>query len=196
MKRLPGMLASFHARKSIWKGVYTPSFISFFGLYGRSWEKDHPSTFQLGTFPFISFYAFSDIGTVIYEKYHYGLSLSSFPSLSSRKDFRKNLVSFMLVKVFEQSSSHYRFNLFHPGWTTYDKEVYLPQRLEELSIVYFYRFLGFGDYLWKRDHIGVFFLFLDSLKMKTPSIIYCIGIDKNPWDSVILSILISLLCAP
>ena len=37
----------------------------------------------------------------------------------------------------------------------------------------------------KRDHIGVFFLFLDSLKMKTPSSIYFLGLTKNPRDHVI-----------
>ena len=38
-------------------------FISFFGLHILFKEKDHPSTFQLVKFPFVSFYALSDIGT-------------------------------------------------------------------------------------------------------------------------------------
>ena len=61
-----------------------------------------------------------------YEKYHHRLSLSSFPSFSSRKYFWANLVSFMLVKIFESPSSQYRFNLSHPDWTTNSKEFSHP----------------------------------------------------------------------
>ena len=137
-------------------------------------------------FPFVSFYAFSDIGTILYEKSHYRLSLSSFPTFSPRKDCRANLVSFMLVKVFEQSSSQYRFNLFRSSWNTNGKEVFLPQRFWGFSCAHFYPFSDSGDYIWKRDHNGVFFLSSDSVKMKTPSSVFFVGLAKNPRDRVIM----------
>ena len=55
----------------------------------------------------------------------------------------------------------------------------------EISFVNLYTFAGLGDYIQKRDHIGVFFQFLDSLKMKTRSSIYFFGIPKNPQYCVI-----------
>ena len=76
--------------------------------------------------PLHPFYALSSRGAELDEKAHNGLSLSSFPAFSSRKDFRANLVSFMLVKLSEQPSSQYRFNLFWPNWTTNCKEVSHP----------------------------------------------------------------------
>ena len=54
------------------------------------------------------------------------MSISSFPSVSTRKDYRANLVSFILIKLFEWPSSQYRFNLFQPDWTTNGKEVSHP----------------------------------------------------------------------
>ena len=137
-------------------------------------------------FTFVSFYDLSNIGTVTYEKDHYGLSLNSFPYLSSRKYLRENLVSFMLIKVFEWLSSHYRFNLSRPDWTANSKEFFLPQRFGELSYAHFYPFLVSRYYIRKRDHTGVFFLFSDSLKMKTPTSIYLLELAKNPWDRVIM----------
>ena len=95
--------------------------LTFSGLVRIPMVKKSLFFQRLGELSFVYFYAFSDIGTVLYEKYYYGLSLSSFPALSSRKYFRTNLVSFMLVKVFELTSMQYRFNLFHPGWTTNGK---------------------------------------------------------------------------
>ena len=157
-------------------------FITFFGLHRILKEKDHPSSFQLGTFPFVSFYDFSKIGTILYEKVHYGLSLRSFRAFSSRKDYRANLVSFMLVKVFEWPSSQYRFNLFQHDWTTNGKEVSHPLWMSELSYVYFYPFSGIGDYQWKRAPTGVFFVLSDFLKLKAPLSIYFHRLAKNTWD--------------
>ena len=131
-------------------------------------------------FPFVLFYAFLDIGTVLYKKYHYRLSLSSFPTFSPRKDYQANLVLFMFIKLFERLSSQYRFNLFWPDSTINDKEVFLPKRLGDFSCTKFYPFSDSGDYIQKTDHAGVFFLFSDSLKMKTPSSIYFLGLSKNP----------------
>ena len=55
----------------------------------------------------------------------------------------------------------------------------------ELYYVYFYLFSGTGDYQRKRAHTGVFFLFLDSQKMKTPMSTYLLRLAKNPRDHVI-----------
>ena len=84
----------------------------------------------------------------------------------------------MLIKLCELPSSQYRFNLFRANWTTNSKEVFLPQRLGELSYAHFYPFSESGEYIQKGDHTGVFFLFLESLNIKTPSSIYFIGIAK------------------
>ena len=86
----------------------------------------------------------------------------------------------MLVKEFEQSSSQYRFNLFQLDWNTNSKEFFLPLKMGELSYTHFYLFSNSRDYIQKRDHIGLFFLFSDSQKMKTPSSIYFLGIAKKP----------------
>ena len=75
------------------------------------------------------------------------------------------------------------FNLLWPNWTTNGKEVFLPQRLGDISFVHFYPYSCLGDYIQKRDHTGV--LFLDSLKMRTPSSIYFLELAKNPQDCVI-----------
>ena len=91
-------------------------------------EKDPLSTCKPRPFPSAYFYAFSGKQAALYKKAHYGLSLSSFPAFSSRKDCRANLVSFMLVKVSEWSSSQYRFNLFQPYWTINGKYVSYPPK--------------------------------------------------------------------
>ena len=136
-------------------------------------------------FPFASFYAFSGTGSELYEKDHHGLSLSSFPAFSSRKYYQENLVSFMLIKLFEWPSSQCKFNLFRPAWTTNGKEVSYPlKRVGELFDVHFYPFSDTGDYQQKIDPTGVFFMFSDSQKMK-PSSFYSLGLTKNPWDCVI-----------
>ena len=134
------------------------------------------------TFSLCILLSLSGIGTVHYEKAHYGLSLSSFPTFSSRKYHQAILVSFMLVKVSEWMSSQYRFNLFWPNWTTNGKEVSHPLQDGELSYVYFYPFSGIGDYQWKRAPTRVFFMLSDSLKLKAPLSIYFLRLAKNPWD--------------
>ena len=111
-----------------WKWCPCSLIYLLFWLCRPSNEKDHLGTFKPRLFPSAYFYAFSGIGATLYEKSHHGLSLRSFPSFLSRKYCRTNLVSFMLVKLFEWSSSQYRFNLFRPDWTTNGKEFFLPQK--------------------------------------------------------------------
>jgi len=60
------------------------------------------------------------------------------------------------------------------------KKSLIPSRMGELSYVYFYPFLGIGDYQQKRAPTGVFFMLSDSLKLKAPSSIYLLGLTKNP----------------
>ena len=59
----------------------------------------------------------------------------------------------------------------------------IPYRMGELSYVYFYPFSGTGDYQRKRAPTGVFFVLLDSLKLKSPSSIYFLELAKNPQDT-------------
>ena len=65
------------------------------------------------------------------------------------------------------------------GLTTVKKSL-IPYRMGELSYIYFYPFLGTRDYQQKRAPTGVFFVLLESLNLKAPSIIYLLGITINP----------------
>ena len=62
------------------------------------------------------------------------------------------------------------------------KKSLIPQRMGEISYVYFYPFSSTGYYQRKRSPIGVFFMLSDSLKLKAPSSIYFLGLTKNPPD--------------
>ena len=136
-------------------------------------------------FPFASFYAFSGFGTKIYEKAHHGLSLSSFTSFSSRQERRANLVSFMLVKYLNDRPVSIGLTFSNLMGLPTVKKSLIPYRMGELSYVYFYPFLGIGYYQWKRSPTRVFFVLLDSLKLKAPLSIYFLGLAKNPWDCTI-----------
>ena len=106
--------------------IYIVLFTSFCGPCRPFHEKDFLGTLKPRPFPSTYFYAFSGRGATLYEKYHHWLSLSSFLAVSTRKYLQANLVSFMLIKVFEWPFSQYRFNLLHPDWTTNGKEVSHP----------------------------------------------------------------------
>ena len=101
--------ASFYAISKIGTKVYEKyhhglslsSFTSFCRRCRPSILKDHIGVFKPRLFPSAYFYAFSGRGAALYEKSHPGLSLRSFGAFSSRKYCRANLVSFMLLKVFE-----------------------------------------------------------------------------------------------
>ena len=54
--------------------------------------------------------------------------------------------------------------------------------MDNLSCVYFYPFLGTGDYQRKRSPTRIFFMLSDSLKLKAPLSIYFLELTKNPWD--------------
>ena len=58
----------------------------------------------------------------------------------------------------------------------------ISSMMGELSYVYFYPFLGTRDYQQKRAPSGVFFVLLDSLKVKAPLSIYLLRLAKNPQD--------------
>ena len=62
------------------------------------------------------------------------------------------------------------------------KKSLIPYRMGELSYVYFYPFLGIGDYQQKTPPTGIFFVLSYSLKLKAPSSIYLLGLAKNPRD--------------
>ena len=65
------------------------------------------------------------------------------------------------------------------------KKSLIPYKMGKLSYVYFYPFLGTGDYQQKRAPTRVFFVLSDSLKLKAPSSIYLLGLAKNPWGRTI-----------
>ena len=143
---------------------------------------DHLGIFKPWPFPSAYFYAFLGRGAVLCEKYHHGLSLSSFPSFSSIKYFQENLVSFMLIKVSEWPSSQYRFNLFWPNWTTNDKEVSHPLQDAWALVCIPLFFFGYRRLPTKGAPTGVFFVLSYSLKLKAPLSIYFLELAKNPWD--------------
>ena len=62
------------------------------------------------------------------------------------------------------------------------KKSLIPYRMGELSYVYFYPFLGTGDYQRKIAPTGVFFVLSESLKSKAPLSVYLLGLSKNPRD--------------
>ena len=62
-----------------------------------------------------------------------------------------------------------------------NKSLY-PFRLGEFSFVHFYLFSGTWYYQRKRAPNGVFFMLLESIKLKSPSSIYFLRLTKNPQD--------------
>ena len=122
----------------------------------------------------------------LYKKPHHRLSLSSFPSVSSRKDCRVKLVSFMLVKVSEWSSSQYRFNLFWPDWTTNGKEVSHPLqdgRALLCILIYFFGHMRLPTI--KSPHWSLLRAFRLS-KIENTIEHLLSRLSKNPWDRTLL----------
>ena len=78
------------------------------------------------------------------------------------------------------------FKLHNRRLTNGNEVSHSPKRVGELSYVHFYTFLGTGDYQQKRDPTGVFFMFLDSLKLRELLSIYFLGLVKNSQDRAIM----------
>ena len=71
-----------------------PHLSPFFGPHILFKEKDHPSTFQLGMVPLVSFYAFLDIGIVTYEKSHLWVVFNLF-SIPLIKKISPSIIGFI-----------------------------------------------------------------------------------------------------